>query len=112
MSATAPISFVSPPLGRIEENVLLHSDEAAGTAEAPRLRRVNWTHMRKISGSDTTRLLEHLVDNLRHVRRREGSQRLGANVAQGTEVQIKRRGGKLIRRIENCHNIIPSLRPE
>jgi hypothetical protein len=31
MSATAPISFVSPPLGRIEENVLLHPDEAAGT---------------------------------------------------------------------------------
>src|SRR5258706_4583112 len=59
-----------------------------------------------------TRLSEHLADNRRHVRCRESSQRLGADVAQGTQIQVKRPGGKLIRRIEDCHNIIPSLRPE
>jgi hypothetical protein len=30
MSATSPISFVSPPLGRIEEKVQLHPDEVVG----------------------------------------------------------------------------------
>src|SRR2546429_9086103 len=58
------------------------------------------------------RLSEHLLDNLGHIRRRKGSQRLGANIAQCAKTQAKRHGGKFVRRIEDCHNIISALRPE
>ena len=58
------------------------------------------------------RLSEHLLDNLGHIRRRKGSQRLGANIAQCAKTQAKRHGGKFVRRIEDCDNIISSLRPE
>src|ERR1700676_1752726 len=57
-------------------------------------------------------LSDHLADNRRHIRRRESSQRFGADVAERTKTQAKRHGGSLIWRFDDCHDVIPSLRPE
>ena len=37
---------------------------------------------------------------------------LRADVAQCAKAQVKRRGGELIWSLDNCHDVIPSLRPE
>src|SRR5262245_12478791 len=58
------------------------------------------------------RRLEHLGDNLHHVCCRKGSQRLGADVAQCAKAQVKRRGGKFVWSLNDCYDVIPSLRPE
>src|SRR5260370_29802078 len=57
-------------------------------------------------------LSDHLADNRRHVRCRESSQRFGADVAERAKAQVKRHGGRLIWRFDDCHDVIPSLRPE
>src|ERR1700738_5003866 len=57
-------------------------------------------------------LSDHLADNRRHIRCRERSQRFGADVAERAETQAKRHGGRLIGRFDDCHDVIPSLRPE
>src|SRR5438034_1428356 len=55
---------------------------------------------------------DHLADNRRHLPCRESSQRLGTDVAERAKAQTKRHGGRLIWRFDDCHDVIPSLRPE
>src|SRR6202047_1251815 len=57
-------------------------------------------------------LSDHLADNRRHVSRRERSQRFGADVAERAKAQVKRHGGRLIWRFDDCHDVKPSLRPK
>src|SRR5882762_3621724 len=57
-------------------------------------------------------LSDHLADNRRHVRCRKSSQRFGADIAKPAKTQAKRHGGRLIWRFEDCHSVIPPLRPE
>jgi hypothetical protein len=42
----------------------------------------------------------------------KSSQRFGADIAERAKTQAKRHGGRLIWRLDDCHSVIPPLRPE